>query len=372
MAMKNSNTGAFFEIVSAGLWEKEALLSNYENIDYSEISRLADEQSVTGLVAAGIEHVHDVKTPQDEVLQFVGSALQIEQRNISMNEFIAKLISDLRKQDVYAILVKGQGVAQCYEKPLWRSAGDIDLYLSKDNYDKAKEYLLPLATEVGVEDKKHLHLEMNFESWVVELHGTLHTEISNRMNIVSDEVFHDIFYDGNVRSWNNNGISVFLPSPNNDVIIIFNHFINHFYGEGIGLRQICDWCRLLWTYRDKLNHGLLESRIRKAGLITEWKAFATFAIEYLGMPREAMPFYCKKTKYSKKAAKIARLIIETGSFGTNKDYSYRNDCPKWKENILTFFNRLCEFSRIATIFPCNAPKFFVIYFINRVKHGINR
>lgn len=57
----------------------------------------------------------------------------IEQRNKGMNIFISELIDKLQKEDIYAILVKGQGIAQCYEKPLWRSSGDIDLLLSDSN-----------------------------------------------------------------------------------------------------------------------------------------------------------------------------------------------------------------------------------------------
>ena len=60
--------------------------------------------------------------------------------------------------------------------------------------------------------------------------------------------------------------------------------------EGVGLRQVCDWCRLLWTYKDSLNYGLLEQRIKRAGLMSEWKAFGAYAVDYLGMPVEAIPF----------------------------------------------------------------------------------
>lgn len=101
----------------------------------------------------------------------------------------------------------------------------------------------------------------------------------------------DVFCGGNVRSWECNGIQVFLPSPDNDVILVFTHFLHHFFIEGVGLRQICDWCRLLYTYKNSLNYGLLESRIRKMGLMSEWKAFASLAVDTLGMPVELMPFY---------------------------------------------------------------------------------
>ena len=364
---KNCNQKVFWELVNAGLWEKEVHLSQYESIDYPEVYRLAEVQSVLGLVAAGLERVADVRIPQQWTLQLSGQAILLEQRNKAMNAFIAKLISKLREEDIYTLLVKGQGIAQCYEKPLWRAAGDVDLYLSKDNYNKAKAFLIPLAQYVEAEDKNKLHQGMTIDGWIVELHGTMHTYISGRINKVNDEVHRDIFFNGNVRSWNDNGVQVFLPSANNDAIIVFNHFINHFYGEGVGLRQICDWCRLLWTYKDSLNYRVLESRIKKAGLYSEWKAFAAFAVDYLGMPIEAMPFYEDKPSLHRKAEKICKLVIETGNFGQNNDESYRSKYSGLTRNFITAWKRFKEFARIAMIFPYNAPKFYVTYFINRFR-----
>lgn len=57
------------------------------------------------------------------LLQWIGEVQVIEQRNKAMNQFVAELIEKLRKADIYALLVKGQGIAQCYEKPLWRCSG---------------------------------------------------------------------------------------------------------------------------------------------------------------------------------------------------------------------------------------------------------
>ena len=78
---------------------------------------------------------------------------------------------------------------------------------------------------------------------------------------------------------------------NEDALVVFTHFIKHFYKGGLGARQICDWCRLLWTYKETIDLGLLEIRLKTMGLMTEWKAFAAYAVDYLGMPSEAMPLY---------------------------------------------------------------------------------
>ena len=332
----NNDQKTSLALVRAGLWEKEVLLASYGKFDLKEIYRLAQEQAVLGLVAAGLVHVTDVKFPKEEVLQFVGRTLQIEQQNKAMNAFIAELIKKLRKEDIYAILVKGQGIAQCYEKPLWRSSGDVDL-LSDSDYQRASNILTEIASSVDEENPHNKHLAMAIDGWSVELHGTLRGSIK-RINRVIDEVQNDVFYSGYVRSWMNGKTQVFLPRADEDVFFVFTHILQHFYMEGIGLRQICDWCRLLWTYKDSLNNGLLESRIRKAGIMKEWKAFGAFAVEYLGMPAEAMPYLdvrskmddgrCEIDKHLKrKADRILKFVLESGNFGHNRDISYKQKCP---------------------------------------------
>ena len=139
----NNSFNTFFSLLRAGLWESEANLSQYGEIDFARILKLAEDQSVVGIVTAGLERVQDVKVPQEIVLQFVGRTLQVEQRNNEMNYFVGQLVEKMRLNGIYVILVKGQGIAQCYERPIWRECGDIDLLLSEDNYEKTKGFLLP-------------------------------------------------------------------------------------------------------------------------------------------------------------------------------------------------------------------------------------
>ena len=275
-----------------------------------------------------------------------------------MNQFIADLVWKMRKAGVYTILVKGQGVAQSYEKPLWRSCGDVDFFLSEDNYNKAKELLLPMSESVEQEWDTSKHLGMTIDGWTVELHGSLRGSLSPRVNRELEEIKHETFFGGRVRSWVNNGTHIFLLDVNNDVTYVFTHFLNHFYKGGIGLRQICDWCRLLWTYRETLNHELLESRIRKMGLMSEWRAFGAFAVEYLGMPSEAMPMYSPDAKWKRKADKICAFIMEVGNFGHNRDMSYYNSKPYLVRKTISLGRRCGDLFRHARIFPLDSLRFF--------------
>lgn len=353
-----NNLKAFFALLRAGLWtdveSTDLKIQGFtKSVDWEKIYQLAEEQSVVGLVLAGIEH-SDVKPPQDLLLQWIGEVQMIEHQNKAMNEFVAKLIEHLRKNDVYALLVKGQGVAQCYEKPLWRSSGDIDLLLNLDNYNKAKTVLQPLASSIEEENEQALHLGLTINDWQVELHGTLFSCCLSQVDKIIDEVQESIFHGGNVRSWNNNNIQVFIPSTDNDVIISFTHILKHFFHGGVGVRQLCDWCRLLWTYRESLNHGLLEKRIQRAGIVPEWKAFAAFAVEYLGMPRETMPIYSPHKKWGKKAKKIGAYIIERGNFGHNVATYENNESDFASRKLYSFKRYTRDALQQLTLFPWNS------------------
>ncbi len=373
MPLSDNNTQAFLALVRAGLWEDlkfkvEGLkFKDSEGVDWNAVLRLAEEQAVVGLVTAGLERVTDSKVPQDDVFQFVGATLQLEQRNRELNEFVARLIDDLRRADVYALLVKGQGVAQCYERPLWRTSGDVDLLLSGENYRKAQSFLIPMAD--SVEKESGTHQGMNIDPWVVELHGNQHCGLSARMDRVIDEIQKDCFCGGKVRSWMNGKTQVFLPSADNDVIIIFTHFLKHFYKGGLGLRQICDWCRLLWTYRDSIDTRLLEKRLRKAGLVSEWKAFGAFATDVLGMPADAMPLYDASERWKRKAKRIRRFILMSGNFGHNRDNSFRK-CPYIIRKAYSMGRRIGDAANHARIFPLDSIRFLPRIVLNGLRSAM--
>ena len=373
---QDNNQQLFFEFLRAGLWADAGSIDSrnhgfVEPVDWEEIYRLAEEQSVIGVVLAGLEHTN-VKPPQELLLQWIGEVQILEHQNKSMNQFIAELIEKLRKADIYTLLIKGQGIAQCYERPLWRACGDVDLFLSEDNYEKAKNKLLPLASDIEREYKKRNHLGMTIDSWTVELHGSLRCGLSTSIDKVLDDIRTDAFYGGHVRSWLNADTQVFLPGVDGDIIYVFTHYLNHYYKGGIGLRQICDWCRLLWTYRDKIDVALLEKRLRKMGLVSGWKAFGAFAVVYLGMPADVMPLYSEDVKWKKKADKICSFILEVGNFGHNRDTSYYSKYPFIVRKAISLGNRCGDYYRHAKIFPIDSFRFFPYMMINGFREAIRR
>ena len=370
MNKTDNNTNVFFSLLRAGLWEQDVCLLPLGNFDYNEIYRMAEEQAVLGIVAAGLEHVVDLKAPQDVSLQIVGQTIQIERRNTAMNHFIGSLIDKMRNAGIYTLLLKGQGVAQCYEKPLWRACGDVDFFLSDDNYEYAKNYLKPLTSSVDLEHIAEKHISMTIDGFVVELHGTLNAPLSFSIRKGLEEIKRAVFYEGKVRSWINGNTQVFLLNADEDAVYLFVHFFNHFYKEGVGLRQICDWCRLLWTYRDEIDVKKIENRVHKMGLMSEWKAFAALAVEYLGMPKEAMPFYSESICWKRKADRIMEFILKSGNMGHNRDMSHFSKYPYLIRKCVSMGRRIGDLINHARIFPLDSLRFFPRIMFNGVRSAM--
>ena len=348
---KNDNTiNAFYALLRAGLWEQGVRLSDYEPLDYDALYQLAEDQSVVGLIAAGVEYVEDRKIVKQEALPFMKRVFGMEQRNSRMNSFLGGLIEEIRSAGIFTLLVKGQGVAQCYARPLWRTAGDIDLFLDGDGYERAKTLMKAKATAVKQEFSYFKHQALTIDPWEIELHGTLRTRLSLRMDREIDRIQASTFTNGEVRAWNCEGTDVFLPAPDNDVIFVFTHILHHYYLEGIGLRQICDWCRLLWVFRETIDRSLLWGRLQRMGIVTEWKAFAAFAVDYLGMPEDAMPFFDEAGRWKRKARRINEFVLEVRNFG-HKVVKSSEKRSYLVRKIRSFLKHLGEGLRHLRTFP---------------------
>lgn len=367
----NKNQKVFIALLQGGLWSDGNLEIRIDEATYwQEVFRLAKEQSVLGLVLAGLEHV-DVKPQKELLLQWIGEVQQIEQRNKAMNKFIVLLFEKMHNSGINPILVKGQGVAQCYESPFWRACGDVDLFLSANDYKIAQTYLQTIGVKISHEtekNKERLNAEFQVGEWLVELHGTLHANLSSKMDKVIDSVQHEVFTEDKVRVWKNGDVDVVLPAPNEDIIFVFSHILQHFFLGGIGLRQLCDLCRLLWTYRNSVDKELLHKRLRKMGVVTEWKVFVALMVEHLGLPAEAAPLY--ESGYEIKAGRALNYILEVGNFGHNRDSSYLKEKSSIirKSNIL--LHQIGDSMRLAKIFPIHAWRFFLTTVKDGLKNAI--
>ena len=355
MNLKDKNIQAFLALVIAGLWEKEVELPASGEFDFVEVKRLAKEQSLLGIVTAGLDHAKGQKPSEEMLLTFLGLASKIEQKNIAMNSFLSLLTKKLKGEGIVFAMVKGQGVAQCYERPMWRGCGDVDLLLDAENYEKAKAYISRLVPDAK-ENAFDQHFSAIINGWDVEFHGSMRGMLTKRADARIDDVQCDMFEHGRLRMWDNNGTNVPLPYADADVLFVFVHILKHFFHYGIGLRQICDWCRMLYTYRSELDLDLLHKRLEEMGLMSEWKAFGALAVDWLGMPSEAMPFYSSDAGWKRKARRIMAYVMETGNFGHNRDRSYLQKSSAIVRLLSSLWLHTYDSARHLFIFPADAVR----------------
>ena len=366
---RETTINAFFTLIRAGLWEQSSTNLNVNldgKVNWEKVYQLAREQSVVGLVLAGLE-CSNIKPSQTLLLQWIGEVQLIEQNNKAMNEFIAVLIEKMQASGIYALLVKGQGIARCYERPLWRSSGDIDLLLNDDNFRKAQILLLSESSEHSEELTEEKHQEFSIGRWIVEIHGNMPTYFSAKTDTLLEEIHEKEYKEGEKRIWSHGSVDINLLSIDADILFVFTHILKHFFRGGIGLRQICDWCRLLWTYRDQIDMQLLENRLKGMGLMTEWKAFAALAVNELGYSAEYMPLYSSSQKWVRKSLKIKDYILKVGNFGHNRDTTYYKKFPYLVTKVISFYWRLRDNFRYFVIFPIDSIRVSVWM----LRHGFN-
>ena len=92
-------------------------------------------------------------------------------------------------------------------------------------------------------------------------------------------------------------------------------------------------------------------------LMNVWKAFGSFAVIYLGMPADAMPFYDSSAKWQRKAKRIKTFVMNVGNLGHNRDMSYMTKYPYVVRKAISFEQRIGDLFRHAFIFPWNSLRF---------------
>lgn len=133
---------ALLVLLRAGLWE-----SRIEDLscfpmsagEWKNLYLLSRQQTVTGIVFQGIQHLPEHFLPAEELLvRWMAETDAIERKNMQMNKALELLVQWFTESGVQPVLQKGQGIASLYENPLLRECGDIDFYFdSRQMFEKA-------------------------------------------------------------------------------------------------------------------------------------------------------------------------------------------------------------------------------------------
>ena len=357
----------FFALLRSGLWNEVPDREAFGvPVEWESLHRLAYEQTVVPLVTDGVNCLDQALLPADpeRLDPFLGDLMMTAQRNAKLDAFIPKLFKAL--QGIPTVLVKGQSLAPDYPNPARRQPGDIDLLLLPSSYGEARERLLPKATTVMEEEAEIYHQGMRFHSVEVEIHGSISTLMSRKLDRKLAAMLQEQFDGRPLPAVSIDGTDIPVPEANFNAVYIFVHFLQHYWSGGVGLRQLIDWMVFISVHKRDIHPVLLENTLEGLGLLHVWKVFTGFAQEYLGCPAEKLPLSARPS--TKKNARIWRYIRSCGNFGKNaprdrkpEPYLLRKLHSLWKQVLV---NRLRHFRTF--------PRESVRFFLGAFGYGIQR
>ncbi|NDV67000.1 nucleotidyltransferase family protein [Bacteroides sp. 224] len=308
-------TTHFFELLQSGLWNRPANASLFteQTADWKAIIQMGQQQAVIGLLFDGMQTLPTELQPERPLLlKWVAQVARIEQANEKLNAMTTRIFTLYRSQKITPVLLKGQGVAALYPKPLHRQCGDIDIYIGKDGYAQANTLLYQAGAGQALEDSiKHTTLEL--QGVFIENHriaGSLDSPFANRafQKLVKTHL------PAKSNSLPVNETDILIPDPTFNAIYLFVHAFTHFLNSGIGLRQVCDWAQVMATHQSTINRDSVNRFFSKTGLLTAVRAFGYIAVAYLGLPAEQLPFTLNNSD-KQRGEELLKDILQTGNFG---------------------------------------------------------
>ena len=359
----------FFALLQAGLWNRDPDESCFpvSPETWERVFILARKQTVEGIVYDGIMRLPErYFPPKGLLLKWVVMIDSMEERNRRMNKSVCEIYEFFTKNDIMAFLMKGQGVAACYNNPLHRVCGDIDwCFPDKENFDRANR----LIEENGIKIEKQAGFSSCYpwRGFLVEQHRHLldisNPCLSNYLHRVQQQEFTRSIYLGA------NGRKIQLPSPILAHLSINTHILKHLLAFGISIRQLCDSARACYAYRNRIDAEALKAIYGKLGIYRWIQLLNNLLVNYLGMPEEYLPF---PLTVQQNAGWMMKDMLQSGNFGFyGGPFSKETDKPQVKRKHV-WLHLLVRFGRYVRYAPGEACWFPVMQTYSHIKNWFGR
>lgn len=321
--------------VDGGLEALSARLTQAEPAEWTGLLSLAREQAVSGLICDALERLGGgVPVPDPVSVAFLADAGRIELRSRKVRTLSEKLLRGLEEEGLHPVLMKGPAVARFYPRPDLRTSGDIDLYLPREEQDRARRCLGP-ASFRAAPDGSYCGM---VEGVVVEL--------------------HDRFYDLHLRRDR-------LPAPQAPEavpLMLSAHILKHALGPGIGIRQFCDLMQACKALEEACDRTALLQAYRRAGM-TGWnRLLASFLLDVLGFETPLLPDGTAGTSES-----LQRIVFGGGDFGRFAHSRGRALSDSARRRKLDTASRFAQRIPFALRY---APREFVFYLAELVRGNL--
>lgn len=340
---------ALFALLRAGLWNRKPDLDCFplSESGWNRLYNHARKQTVEGLVYDGILHLPDeFLPPQALLLKWVVLIDSLERRNTEMNTAIEELNRWFAHHGITAVLLKGQEVASCYEKPLHRVCGDIDWYIP---YQKDYKTLLRMLAREGLtwERQPGFSIGCHWKGFIIEFHRRM-LDIHNPFVL---SYLWKLQQSQHFQSW--------VLSH----LIVNSHILKHMLSFGIGLRQLCDSARVCHASSALLDRELMEKVYRKVGMHRWVQALNGVLVRELGLAEEDLPFPLSSSV--EEANWLVQEVWAGGNFGFF-DERFGKQTQPWQKRKHVVRHLLHRFLLHVRYVPSEACWFPPVQFYSRI------
>lgn len=358
---KPSVVELFFALVQCGIGKREKLPCAPSPEEWEEIFDIAQKQTMAGITFAAVEKLpKEQLPPRAIVLKWYGIAEIIKKKNIELNKKCAIVSEKFNKEGFRNCILKGQGIARLYPNPLFRTPGDIDIWL-EGGADKILAYVRrfikeskPVYHHVDFPIAKDLDIEIHFTpSWMYSPVGN--KRLQNFFKEKSDSQYRNTIET-------NEGC---FPAPTLEFnrIYILLHIYRHLFQEGIGLRQMLD-------YNFVLSQGFTQEEreesvaILKKLNLTRFASAAMYVLQTIFLLEEKhllVPANRKDGEF------LLNEIMTAGNFGK---YDKRYDLVSKENEAAHFANSMKRILRLFSRYTSEtlwSPYFKVRHYFWRKK-----
>jgi hypothetical protein len=262
-----------------------------------------------------------------------------------MNDVLNGLLAEMRALSIESYLLKGQGVALNYPVPAHRICGDIDIYFTPDQFEKAIKFFTSKGCEIEG-DAEEAHSETVYMDFKVEIHKKSATFYTKRLQRRYNRIIDSLLANEKV-AVELDGCRVFVLPHIANAMQMLSHMLRHIIFSGLGLRQICDWVLFVRRYWMEIDKEAFVRYAKELQLWETYKAVTAIAVDYLGLPVEYTIGEIGR-KEIKNAKKVLCLIMQYGNFGHYGEHSFigtrkeRFNAYIWKVKNCMRFRKLAK------------------------------
>ena len=368
----NVVNNSFFVLLQAGLWNWVPDHTGFPLSPqvWNQVYRLACKHTVEVIIYDGITRLpNHCLPPKELLLRWVVRVDTIEERNRQMEKLTGEIYELFDDNHILALLMKGQGIAACYEEPSHRISGDIDVYFpDKKNFDMAQE----LIAKKGIAITKQAKFSISYcmRGFFVEHHTRL-LDIDNPFRIpylrrlLQQEEKNVIYLTLDNRT-------IPCPSPLLTHLIVNAHILKHLLTSGVGIRQLCDSARVCYVYHDRIEAESLEKIYRKLGIYRWIQLLNGLLVNYLGMSESCLPF--PLTAQRKAVNRMMKDILQSGNFGLyGGPLSKSSDVPRTKQRKVThWMERLIRYATYVRYAPAEASWNPILVVYSHIRNRLKR